>query len=322
MYIDGYEFVADTVAKFHHALYISGWFHHPDDALKSVILHNAGDLKSLSDVQQPHGGVSATLGENKGFWLHAFRGDTTFPQAAEIEFISKKGKSIRVNLGDLAKDRTQRYQTVDMSRRFVETVSATPGAKVLDIGGRARSKLDRSKSFPNSEVTVFDVMAGDNVDVVGDAHDLSKYFAPETFDFVYSVSVFEHLLMPWRVVTEMNKVLKVGGIGYVHTHQTLGMHDAPWDFWRFSDTSWDALFNAKTGFEITERVLDSEQFVIPFVYRPSKEHAERSAGFEGSAVVFRKVGPSQVEWATTLSELVDTSYPDNDDGRTGGTDYI
>lgn len=42
--------------------------------------------------------------------------------------------------------------------------------KLLDIGGRNRSKIDRSKEFPSFDVTVLDILDGDNVDVVADAH--------------------------------------------------------------------------------------------------------------------------------------------------------
>jgi hypothetical protein len=87
------------------------------------------------------------------------------------------------------------------------------------------------------------------------------------------------------------------------------MHDAPWDFWRISDTAWDALFNARTGFEIVDRILESEQYVIPFVYRPIKAWAERAAGYEGSAVLVRKTGACSMAWPLTPSDLVATMYP-------------
>jgi SAM-dependent methyltransferase len=160
---------------------------------------------------------------------------------------------------------------------------------------------------------VLDILPGENVDVVGDAHALGDLFPPERFDAFYSVSVFEHLLMPWAVVPQINRVLKPGGIGLIHTHQTLGMHDLPWDFWRFSDTAWDALFNSETGFEIVDRCLDSEQFILPFIYRPSKRYAELSAGFEGSSVWVKKIGPCKLRWDVVPSDLVKTSYPNEDD---------
>ncbi len=83
----------------------------------------------------------------------------------------------------------------------------------------------------------------------------------------------------------------------------------PWDFWRFSDTAWDALFNRHTGFEILQRTLDFDQYVLPVVMRPSKEDAEQSLGFEGSAVYVRKVGPCRMAWDLTVGDVITTAYP-------------
>jgi hypothetical protein len=118
---------------------------------------------------------------------------------------------------------------------------------MLDVGGRARSGFDFSTWFPAADVTVLDIMDAPNVDVVADAHAMSTSLPRERFDAVSSMATFEHLMMPWVVVTQMNVVMRDGGIAYISTHQTLGMHDIPWDFWRFSDTAWDALFNRHTG---------------------------------------------------------------------------
>ena len=61
------------------------------------------------------------------------------------------------------------------------------------------------------EYIVLDVLPGENVDVVCDAHELSTVFAPESFDYVVSHSAFEYLLMPWKVAIDMNHALKCGG---------------------------------------------------------------------------------------------------------------
>jgi hypothetical protein len=161
----------------------------------------------------------------------------------------------------------------------------------------------------NADCTVLDILPGDNVDVVADAHDMARHFPPEHFDGIFSVSVFEHLLMPWAVAIQMNQVLKTGGLAMIFSHQTLGVHDAPWDFWRFSDTAWDALFNPYTGFEILERAVDREQFILPFIYSPIKAYAERAAGHEGSVVLARKIGPCQLSWNIKPADLTSTMYP-------------
>jgi Methyltransferase domain len=320
MIIDGYEFMTDCVTKFFNSIYISGWFHHPHDRLRKVKLIDRYARNYIVEIEIPHGGVHHTLGPNKGFRVQAFRTKNLFTENIELEFRTRGGWKKRVSVLDLAKDRIARYDSVRLKRDFVARVNALPGARLLDIGGRARSKFDRSKDFPDIQCTVFDVLPGENVDVIGDAHELSQHFAPESFNAVQAISVFEHLLMPWKVVVEINKVLKMGGIGLIFTHQTLGMHDAPWDFWRFSDTVWDALFNKSTGFEIEARVIDVEQYILPFIYRQSKANAEKSVGFEASSVVFRKIGDCGLSWDVSVGEILTTTYPDTDDGQTGVPD--
>lgn len=313
MLVDGYNFMTSCITKFQKFLYISGWFHHPSDVLVGIRVRGLDNTHHTFEVGLPHGGVEAALGPEKGFEINVLRTSAdALPDEAEIEFACRSGKQIVVRIADLSKDRRGVYATAAMSREFIDAVNAVPGTTLLDIGGRARSRIDRSKDFHNAEVTVLDILPDDNVDVVGDAHELSSLFAPESFDAVYSISVFEHLLMPWKVVVEMNRVMKTGGTGLVMTHQTLGMHDLPWDFWRFSDTAWDALFNEATGFEIIRRGLEGEQFIIPFIYRPAMAAAEKSAGYEASAVHFRKTGPCRVDWPVRLPDISATMYPTDD----------
>jgi hypothetical protein len=260
-------------------------------------------------VGEPHWGVSAAFGPDKGFSLQVLRPEEGFNEDADLAFTTAAGWTTWVRLADLCVERMAHYATQPLAHRFIAAMDEQPGARVLDIGGRARSRIDRSAMFSTAECVVLDILAGENVDVVGDAHEMGGLFPPEHFDGVYSVSVFEHLLMPWAVVPQMNMVLKTGGLALVFTHQTLGMHDAPWDFWRFSDTSWDGLFNARTGFEIIDRALDREQYVLPFIWHAGKAFAERAAGFEGSAVLVRKTGPCSLSWPVTPADITNTMYP-------------
>ncbi len=181
--------------------------------------------------------------------------------------------------------------------------------RMLDIGGRARSGIERRRFFPQCDVTTFDIIADPSVDVVGDAHELSRSFAPDSFDLVLCVSVFEHLLMPWKATLEMNAVLRPGGVALIHTHQTIGMHDLPWDFWRFSDTCWQGLFNRHTGFEILRTSLQDFMQVVPRAWNSRYSLAEHSGGFEGSTVIVRKIGATRLRWDAPLSDVLATNYP-------------
>nr|WP_294508048.1 methyltransferase domain-containing protein [uncultured Rhodopila sp.] len=311
MRVDGYEFMVDSATKFFNTIRVFGWFHHPTDCLSGVQLIDPEQIAVISEVGCHHAGVAPNLGsENgKGFLLQSLRRTDTLAADTEIEFRTVTGWTRRVLLAELCADRISRYPGIQLDRVFVDAVNSIPEARVLDIGGRARSKIARGAEFNAAEYVVFDVMDGDNVNVVGDAHQLAAYFPANHFDAVLSTSVFEHLLMPWAVVAQMSRVLKTGGIGLIATHQTLGLHDMPWDFWRFSDTAWDALFNRHTGFEILQRTLDFDQYVLPVVMRPSKEDAEQSLGFEGSAVYVRKVGPCRMAWDLTVGDVITTAYP-------------
>ena len=309
MIIDGCQFMVDGVTKFFNSLRVSGWFHHPDERLAKVEIIGDRMLATVSEIDLSHGGVEAAFGPGRGFAVQILRPYDGFEGASEAAFTTDRGREVRANLAALVRERMSLYPTPRIALRFMEAVNGKPGARVLDIGGRARSRIDRSTAFTSGECVVLDILAGDNVDVVGDAHALDRYFPADSFDAVLSVSVFEHLMMPWAVIPQINHVLRPGGIALISTHQTLGMHDMPWDFWRLSDTAWDALFNRHTGFEIIERAMDGEQFILPFLLRANKMDAEKAAGYESSAVLVRKIGPCAMQWKLTPGDINATMYP-------------
>lgn len=303
--------VADAVTKFFEFVRVRGWFHNPNATLTEVRVRDPFLVSFHSKVGLAHGGVRQ-FGDNKGFEIRLLR--KTADEGMEnirFMFVSDNGSQEIVSLAALCQEQLEVSRSTDFGRRFVREVNKS-ATRLLDIGGRARSGLNRKDYFTVPEYVVLDILPGENVDVVGDAHQLSKYFPPESFDAFYSVSVFEHLMMPWAVVPQINRVLKSGGIGLITTHQALGMHDMPWDFWRFSDTAWDALFNVHTGFEIVERVIDTPMHLLPFIWRPSMNDAEKAAGFEVSAVWVKKIGPCQMTWELTPEMINETAYPNND----------
>lgn len=306
--LQGYRFLADAAAKFHGLIYLFGWFHHPADELADMFVIDSDTAPYTVEVGLPHAGIP-TLGPNLGFRMQIFRRSETIDEHLHVVFVTRLGRWKVVKVADLCKARMSQAPYFDFERRFIAHTKTLPDARILDVGGRDRSGVDRSLSFEPNAVTVLDVLPSENVDVVGDAHNMAKLLPHGAFDAIYSVSVFEHLLMPWAVALQMNHVLKTGGVAFIATHQTIGMHDAPWDFWRFSDTAWDGIFNKFTGFEIVERMLDCEQFVIPFVWSPGKQDAERAAGFEVSAVWVKKTHAPTVSWDVIVADIAATSYP-------------
>src|ERR1044072_7003937 len=94
-----------------------------------------------------------------------------------------------------------------------------PERRRRSAGWRPSRQSSGERETASPTVTVLDVLPGENVTVVGDAHQMTALFPPATFDFVQSVSVFEHLVMPWKVALEMNRVMKLGALAFVFTHQ-------------------------------------------------------------------------------------------------------
>jgi SAM-dependent methyltransferase len=172
--------------------------------------------------------------------------------------VSGNSNNILYKVSDLWKFGVDRGPYGDFIPKFFERyIANSKRTKILEIGSRARSGVNNRDTYIKKEVDFVgvDVLDGECVDIVCDAHELSSKVNNNYFDCVYSLNVFEHILMPWKVVLEINKVLKTDGIVMIFTHHAFPLHDLPWDYWRFSDNAWHGLFNKQTGFEVIETIL-------------------------------------------------------------------
>lgn len=291
-----------------------------------ILIHADGDATAVKDLlrcrllfdgtppQSFHYSKLHNGGEHE-LVLDAMIDPERFPQAGLLEvFLGEQRQEM--SLTDFAAHACHRNTAGSLGwSALIEHVNAfvaeTPDRRprLLDLGGRRFIGGTYADDLAQCDLTVFDIIEDEHVDVVGDAHEIGKYFPAEHFDFVMSASVFEHLLMPWKAVLELNKVMRTGGYCYVHTHQTLGMHELPWDFWRYSDTVWPSLFNARTGFEIVSTGLGQFTQLVTVGWNERYRGAENSGGFECSGVLVRKTGHSDMTWDVSLDELIGTSYP-------------
>lgn len=193
---------------------------------------------------------------------------------------------------------------------FWELVHSNENGSVIEIGSRARSGISRRNLFPTAmSYTGFDISPGENVDVVGDAHTISNYFQGNTFDFAFSVSVWEHLAMPWKAAIELNRVLKTGGVAMINSHQCWPSHEEPWDYFRFSEFSWAALFNEFTGFEILDCGHGLPAVVAPAVLLENIRDMEWHYAFLASRVVARKVRETSLSWEVPTDLVTKGRYP-------------
>lgn len=125
------------------------------------------------------------------------------------------------------------------------------GYEVLEIGSRIVTGANFRNLFEYAKYTGFDLYAGPNVDVVGDAHELTKYF-DKKFDLIFCSAVFEHFAMPWIVADEIIKLCKMNGYIFVETHYSYSSHERPWHFFQFSEQALKVLFSETRGIRCIE----------------------------------------------------------------------
>jgi SAM-dependent methyltransferase len=117
--------------------------------------------------------------------------------------------------------------------------------------------------FPGAEKYIMtDFMAGPDVDVQADAHELSRVFGEGFADLIFAPSVFEHLEKPWIVAEEILKTLKPGGLFWVQTHHTYQLHGYPKDYFRYTADGLKVLFEKAsekyTDYEFPAHIISKQ----------------------------------------------------------------
>jgi SAM-dependent methyltransferase/uncharacterized protein YbaR (Trm112 family) len=122
-----------------------------------------------------------------------------------------------------------------------ELLRLTPKPRVLVIGSCVLgSGMEVLLDNPNIQVVESDVELGSRAAVVFDAHDIP--FEDDSFDGVIVQAVLEHVIDPQRVVSELQRVLRAGGIVYAETPFMQQVHMGAYDFTRFTHSGHRRLF--------------------------------------------------------------------------------
>ncbi|MCU0586957.1 MAG: class I SAM-dependent methyltransferase [Syntrophobacteraceae bacterium] len=142
---------------------------------------------------------------------------------------------------------TTRYLIHRFLRRAAEDLPA--GALVLDAGagnGRYRPLFTRQRYIASD----FCRVGGKNyrwIDVITDLS--TPGLRDESVDAVVNIEVLEHVRDPARLMDQLARLLRPGGSLYLTCPQTWGVHEAPYDFYRFTRYALADLF-ARAGLEV------------------------------------------------------------------------
>lgn len=306
-----FHYHIDSFSIFKRCIAITGWAFCPSlKILKISLEFPSGHAYELDKIGLPsldvanHFGSDAVSVRFDGQIIVSEPHEDIFRAALIVQTTS--GKTYRVDKIE-NRNPNSAFQVGTKFKKLISEINHI--GQFLEVGSRARSGIVRREIMPSGwSYTGLDVMDGENVDVVGDAHELSSVLTNNKYDAVMSFSVLEHILMPWKFVVELNKVMNIGGIGYFTTHQSWPLHDAPWDFWRFSDKSWTALLNSATGFEIIEVAMSEPAFTVAEFFHAATDFREQSS-YLSSVVLFRKISETNLNWPVTSSSILDNFYP-------------
>ena len=294
------------ISRFHCSWLIKGYYvpcENTEKFLLSEIKVNQG-----SNVQKINIVTNGLSPIKCDFDLQCLFEEICDAKGIELTFVLHNNEALTISLDEAI--RKLPVEPDNISDKFIEYTQQEKVKNILDIGGRARSGILHSSDYPGKSVTVIDIVPDDGVDIVCDAHEISKKLINNYFDAVRCSAVFEHIIMPWKVAVEMNRVMRHGAVAMVRTHQTIGMHDMPWDYYRYSDTAWHGIFNRHTGFEIIATRLADPMFIIPFQWRERFLYVEKTAGFESSSVLIKKISEATVDWPLTSEDVVQDYYPE------------
>jgi hypothetical protein len=127
---------------------------------------------------------------------------------------------------------------------------AAAAPPVLHVGSRSAVLETKARSWRNlfqgKDFIGFDLVAGDNVDAVGniagDVASLRAALGRETFATILCLHVLEHVAQPWAAAANMMALLARGGTLLVQVPWVQAYHPFPEDYWRYSFAGIRTLF--------------------------------------------------------------------------------
>jgi SAM-dependent methyltransferase len=122
--------------------------------------------------------------------------------------------------------------------------SLRPGV-VMDVG--AKQAKYRSLVLATEYLTL-DIRTDVGADIVGDVHDVPR--EDSSLDTVIATEVIEHCQDPARVVGEIHRILRPGGVCVLSTRFIHPYHPDPKDYFRFSGDGLAYLFREYSEVEI------------------------------------------------------------------------
>ena len=196
----------------------------------------------------------------------------------EVSLFRRAGRRIKIAVlqlrnRDLVIDASNRFSRENLNPLLdaeIAALEAKPGPlRVLCVG--AGGLLSERVARMQAEVTTIDIVAARNPDLVADVCDLEP-FADASFDAVFLLEVLEHVPTPERAIAEIRRVLAPGGRRVLSTPFAFEIHDAPHDYYRFTEHGLRHLLRDFASFTLVRRNGYLKSTLVPLLRLTRSPH--------------------------------------------------
>jgi SAM-dependent methyltransferase len=157
------------------------------------------------------------------------------------------------------KDELPRWERLHKLALTILAEAGCQSGTMLEIGGR---RNPRKKDFSQFTYHALDLKDAPGAEVKVAVGDITHcpHIPDESYDFIFSLDVFEHIDKPWLAASEIQRLLKPGGVTLHSTLFSWRYHPCPIDYWRYSPSGLESLFNGLdclyADFDFAERRRD------------------------------------------------------------------
>ncbi len=123
--------------------------------------------------------------------------------------------------------------------KFIQEIRSEVKGITLEIGGNEANQ--EQYKFTNVKFYLTMDLQGEDLDIVGDAHDPGAV-DEASLDTVVLFNVLEHCERPWQVVDNIYRWLKPDGQVFCMVPNAQRVHRVPQDYWRIFPDALDSLF--------------------------------------------------------------------------------
>jgi SAM-dependent methyltransferase len=163
-----------------------------------------------------------------------------------------------------ASNRFSRENLNEFLEREIAALEARPGSRrVLNVGAGGQLAR-RVAALRGRRVVHVDLDPARRPDVVADVCDL-RCFDDASFDAVFLLEVLEHVATPDLAISELHRVLAPGGVLVLSTPFLFEIHEAPHDYYRFSEHGLRFLLRGFASCEIARRNGYFKSTLVPLM---------------------------------------------------------